>query len=348
MANMHLVTGYAGSDHVTAADHGSLYAGIFGTGNYVLNRGGKFAVTVVSSNRITIADGDLILQGRHIRVNHGTTVSLTITSGSQGYYRNDLIVARYTRNSSTGKEEANLVVIKGTATTGTASDPATNEANDLLNNNATTVDFPLYRIPISGITVGTPVQLFDVVSPAMVGEDGKIASSYLPDMDYIPTSKRGAANGVAPLNASKKVDSTYLPTIPTVSSSLTSTSTTTAASSYAVKQAYDKAAAAATGTVNSGTISEASSGQYWVAQFGKVVVCSGYFVPDGFGNAFQFTLPLLPSAADISQRVGVVLTNAESSTVESLVAEYVCSRNTLYVDGGVAGTYHFSFSYISA
>lgn len=211
MANLHLVTGYQGSDHVTAADHGSLYAGIFGVGNYVLNRGSKLAATVVTSNKISIADGDIILQGRHIRLNVGSTVSLTISSGSQGYYRNDLIVARYSRNSSTGIEQANLVVVKGTATTGTPSDPTTYESDDLLNDNAATVDFPLYRIPISGITVGTPVRLFEVVSMALVGEDGKINSDFLPAMNYIPTSQKGAASGVAPLNASKKIANTYLP-----------------------------------------------------------------------------------------------------------------------------------------
>lgn len=173
MGNMNLVTGYQGTDHVTAADHGSLYAGIFGEGNYVLNRGGKFAATVVTSNRITIADGDLILQGRHIRVNTGQTVSLTVTSGTQGYNRKDLIVARYTRNASTGIEQANLVVVKGTAVTGTASDPATNAANNLLTGNATTVDFPLYRIPISGISVGTPEQLFSVVETPLADVGGK-------------------------------------------------------------------------------------------------------------------------------------------------------------------------------
>lgn len=167
MANMHLVTGYQGSDHVTAADHGSLYASIFGNGNYVLNRGNKFAITVVSANSVRIADGDLILQGRHIRINPGSTASLTITSGTQGYNRIDLIVARYTRNASTGIEQANLVVLKGTAVTGNASFPSTNEGNDLLSGNATTVDLPLYWIPINGITVGTPVQMFDVIGETM-------------------------------------------------------------------------------------------------------------------------------------------------------------------------------------
>jgi hypothetical protein len=39
----------------------------------------------------------------------------------------------------------------------------------------------------------------------VLDENGKVASAQLPPMDYIPTSARGAANGVAPLNANGAV-----------------------------------------------------------------------------------------------------------------------------------------------
>lgn len=161
MANLHLVTGFSGSAHVTAADHGSLNAALFGAGKYVLNRGNKFRATVISNNCVRIANGDILFQGRHIRMSATDYVDLTIESGKQGYNRNDLIVCRYTQNTSSGKEECNLVVIKGTASTGTASDPSYFDKN-ILDGNAK-VDFPLYRIPISGLTIGTPVPLFTIV-----------------------------------------------------------------------------------------------------------------------------------------------------------------------------------------
>lgn len=210
MGNMHLVTGYQGKEHVTAADHGSLYAAIFGGGSYVLDRGNKLAASMITSNQVRIADGDMVIQGRHARLNEGATVDLTIESGAQGQKRNDLVVARYTRNASSGVEEVNLVVIKGTPATSDPTDPA--YANgDILTDHAETVDFPLYRIPLDGITVGTPVRLFDVAYLVTLGSDKKVPAEYLPSMDYIPNSKRGAANGVAPLNSSQKVDDTYLP-----------------------------------------------------------------------------------------------------------------------------------------
>ena len=91
MGNMNLVTGYRGTNHITADDHGSLNAAIFGLENSgcVLNRGKKFKASVVSNNRITIADGDLIFQGRHGRIAPGNTVSLTIEN-----LKNDEVVKK--------------------------------------------------------------------------------------------------------------------------------------------------------------------------------------------------------------------------------------------------------------
>lgn len=160
MANVHLVTGRSGSAHVTAADHGSLNAAIFGDGQYVLDRGSKLAATVISSNLVRIADGDLLMHGRHVRLNEGNSADITIENGSQGNNRNDLIVCRYTKNITLGTEECNLIAIKGTETAGTAADPEYSSGSILDGDEQ--VDFPLYRIPISGLSVGSPVQLFTV------------------------------------------------------------------------------------------------------------------------------------------------------------------------------------------
>lgn len=160
MANMHLVTGHAGKEHVTAADQGSLNAAIFGTDQYVLKRGNQFAATVVSNNLIQIADGDILMQGRHIRLNEGEVVDLVIENGTQGTYRNDLIVARYTRNISTDVEDCNLVVIKGAEVGSNPVDPEYT-IGDIINDHAIQNDMPLYRVPIVGIYVQELVPLFE-------------------------------------------------------------------------------------------------------------------------------------------------------------------------------------------
>ena len=155
-----LVTGHAGKAHATAEQAAGLNAGILGLDDYVLNVHDKFELTVVSANKVTIGTGELVMQGRH--VSQGTPEDLIVTNGSQGQKRNDLIVCRYAKGSQS-VESAKLVVVRGTPTTGTPTDPALNTTSPL--DGGTTYDMPLYRIPLDGITIGTPVPLFNVLKP---------------------------------------------------------------------------------------------------------------------------------------------------------------------------------------
>ncbi|MFR3301933.1 MAG: hypothetical protein ACLTPI_00040 [Bifidobacterium pullorum] len=155
-----LITGFAGRPHVGSDDVGAFQAGILGVGSYVLQTGQQLKATVASANKVTIGTGDLVMNGRHVRM--ATATDLTIQNGSQGQKRNDLIVCRYSK-ASDGKETATLVVVKGTATSGTPADPSYNKTSIL--DGASVSDMPLYRIPITNLSVGTPVQLFKVLTP---------------------------------------------------------------------------------------------------------------------------------------------------------------------------------------
>lgn len=155
-----LVTGHANKAHATAEQAAGLNAGILGLDDYVFDVHDKFELTVVSANKVTIGTGELVMQGRH--VSQGTPEDLIVTNGSQGQKRNDLIVCRYTKGSQS-VESAELVVVRGTPTTGTPTDPALNTTSPL--DGGTTYDMPLYRIPLDGITIGTPVPLFNVLRP---------------------------------------------------------------------------------------------------------------------------------------------------------------------------------------
>lgn len=155
-----LVTGHAGKAHATAEQAAGLNAGILGLDDYVLNVHDKFKITVVSANKVTIGTGELVMQGRH--VSQGTPEDLIVTNGSQGQKRNDLIVCRYAKGSQ-NIENAKLVVVRGTPTTGTPTDPALNTTSPL--DGGTTYDMALYRVPLDGITLGDPVPLFNVLKP---------------------------------------------------------------------------------------------------------------------------------------------------------------------------------------
>lgn len=155
-----LVTGHANKAHVTAEQAAGLNAGILGLDDYVLDVHDKLKITVVSANKVTVGTGELVMQGRH--VSQGTPEDLIVTNGSQGQKRNDLIVCRYTKGAQS-IESAKLVVVRGTPTTGTPTDPAVNTTSPL--DGGTTYDMPLYRIPLDGIAIGTPVPLFNVLRP---------------------------------------------------------------------------------------------------------------------------------------------------------------------------------------
>ncbi|MBO4890591.1 MAG: hypothetical protein J5574_06320 [Lachnospiraceae bacterium] len=160
---LHLVTGHEGAEHIMSADQGSFNIAAFGGGQFVLDHGNKFAATLLAGNTVRISDGDMLMQGRHIRLAAGTTEEVGIDSGTAGMLRNDLICARYTKNNSTGVEEASFVVIKGTEAASNPQDPAYNTGNitdgtDLIN------DFPLYRVSLNGTDLTVSDPLFAVKS----------------------------------------------------------------------------------------------------------------------------------------------------------------------------------------
>ena len=159
---MNLITGKAGAPHITSSDQGAMQAGLVGNGNYLLQGSdGKFpAVTMQSANKALIPVLNLVIEGRYARVTAAETV--TIESGVTGRHRNDLICVKYTRDSN-NIETIALAVLKGTATSGTAADPTVPSGSIL--NNSGTVWIPIARIPISGITAGTPVMLVKQLPP---------------------------------------------------------------------------------------------------------------------------------------------------------------------------------------
>lgn len=160
---MKIITGYTGTKHITAADDAGLMKGILGADDYVLNAGNTFEATMTSSTEIQIASGELVMQGRHARIDSGYE-TLTIDNGTQGTLRNDLVVARYSIDATTGIESIGLAVIKGTeianSKTAVAVDPVYNTGNI---DSGETRDFPLYRIKLNEITVESVDKLFSPV-----------------------------------------------------------------------------------------------------------------------------------------------------------------------------------------
>ena len=167
----YIVTGRTGQNHVTSADHGAANAVFAGTGRYVADGIGEtLSAEVITNNLVRIHSGEVINQGRHMRVEANTYVDCTIENGSQSTKRYDLIVFRYTKNADTGMESGQIVVIKGTAGT-TAADPSYTKGDIL--SGAVQDDMPLYRVRINGINIEGVDKLFSTV-PSLAALNAKV------------------------------------------------------------------------------------------------------------------------------------------------------------------------------
>lgn len=159
-----LVTGKKGTQHITSSQHGKLYAGIVGTGEYVFgNIGSACAASIVTANEIAIADGIILMQGREIEIDLAG-VSVNIDSGTQGNYRNDLIVVTYNKEATTSLEESTITVIKGEIFPDASAvvDPDYTHG-DILNGEIYN-EMPLYRVSLNGVNVTAVTPVFTEIN----------------------------------------------------------------------------------------------------------------------------------------------------------------------------------------
>lgn len=167
MSNNYLITGYWGEPHVTAENDRGIQAAIFGAGRFVLPVGERFRAEYIGNNTIRMYDGKLLDNGAAAGIPAGEYVDLLIPEAGQGMKRNDLIVFQYEQDSSTLIESGRFVVIQGSETSGTPSDPALTQ-EDLLTNKAKFDQMALWRVSVSGATIAAPVQVFEVYAAVSV------------------------------------------------------------------------------------------------------------------------------------------------------------------------------------
>lgn len=147
-----LVTGKAGVPHVDSEDVGAFNAYSLGSGAYIMS---GCEVMAKSANSVNIAAGEILWEGRHIRVK-GSGESLAVDNGQTGYNRRDLITLNYAKDPN-GIESVSFAVVKGTATTGTAADPSVKVGSILAGDTSAVI--PFARITLSGLSVATPTVL---------------------------------------------------------------------------------------------------------------------------------------------------------------------------------------------
>ena len=172
-----IITGHTGENHITATDDASYNRSIYGAGGYVLSAGNSLSASIIDNNTVRISSGDMLIQGIFARIPYGETEDVTIASGEQGKKRNDIIVARYSKATSTGIESVSLVAVKGTATSDTPYDPTVSVGN--AESGANVVNLKLYRVRINGISIEGVDPIFDVSPPTMISSGGNGNGRYV-------------------------------------------------------------------------------------------------------------------------------------------------------------------------
>ncbi len=146
--------------HIYAEDDAAIYQAILG-GDGVCNIGQVCEATVISNNKVRVADGVICVGGHMARIRYGEYQDCEIMNGQTGYNRNDIIVAKFVTTGSQGTDTYTIEVVQGTAVAGDATDPALTQG-DLYEGEKIRM-MPLYRVKIEGLSIVAVEQLFEVI-----------------------------------------------------------------------------------------------------------------------------------------------------------------------------------------
>ena len=144
--------------HIYAEDDAAIFQAMFGEDG-VSSIGQACKATVLSNNKVRIADGVLCVGGHFARIPYGEYVDCEIANGQSGKNRNDIIVAKFVTTGSGGIDTMTCEVKQGTANT-TATDPTLTQ-NDIYKGGKIR-ELPLYRVKLEGLNITAVEQLFTV------------------------------------------------------------------------------------------------------------------------------------------------------------------------------------------
>lgn len=158
---MKIVSGRTGSPHVTSQQFRQMLEGIIGQGSYIVTSGENLKPELSSNNTLKIRSGMMCHHGCVSSVDIGTYDEVTLTNGSQGMKRIDLIVNRHTRNAETEIENCEWKVIMGTPAASNPIVPGYTAGN--LQNGDTVDECPVFQVSYDGINVTAVKSLLETV-----------------------------------------------------------------------------------------------------------------------------------------------------------------------------------------
>lgn len=167
---MKIVSGRTGSPHVTSQQFRQMLEGILGQDSYILTSGENLKPELSSNNLLKIRSGMMCHHGCISCVEIGTYDEVTLTNGSHGMQRIDLVVNRYTRNTETEVEKCEWKVITGTAKASSPAVPTYTKGN--LQEGDLVDECPVFEIHYNGINV-TEVKSLLSVAGSLAELNGK-------------------------------------------------------------------------------------------------------------------------------------------------------------------------------
>ena len=168
---MKIVSGRTGSPHVTSQQFRQMLEGILGRDSYILTSGENLKPELSSNNLLKIRSGMMCHHGCISCVEIGTYDEVTLTNGSHGMQRIDLVVNRYTRNAETEVEKCEWKVITGTAKASSPAVPTYTKGN--LQEGDLVDECPVFEIHYNGINV-TEVKSLLSVAGSLAELNGKL------------------------------------------------------------------------------------------------------------------------------------------------------------------------------
>lgn len=142
--------------HIYAEDEAAIYQSLFGEDG-VSSVGQACKATVLSNNKVRVADGVICVGGHFARIPYGDYIDCEIENGQSGQNRNDIIVARFETTGTGGIDTYTCEVKKGMAGS-TATDPEIVQED--LYKAGKVRELPLYRVKIEGLSITAVEQLF--------------------------------------------------------------------------------------------------------------------------------------------------------------------------------------------
>ena len=201
-----IITGYTGTRHITPEMDASVFRNIFGTSTVVLPDGDQCAGSMPDITSFTVAGGSVSFQGYQVIV---TQETLSVDTCATGYQRIDLVALRYNHNTSTQIDSFTLEIIKGTETTGTATEPTYNTGT--IADGANQVDYILFRIDLAGSTV-----TFTDRRTVLAGNFAAIPSAYTSNPAMNGTASAGVSTTYSRGDHVHPSDTSRVPTTRTV------------------------------------------------------------------------------------------------------------------------------------